>query len=135
VILPLLADGRVVLIRNERPAVEAELLELPAGTLDPPEPAIECARRELTEETGYRAGRLEPLVSFYSTPGICNEHMHAFVARELTPGETEHEPSERIRVTPMEYEDTLRAIGDGRIVDAKTMVTLLYYDRYVRDKR
>jgi ADP-ribose pyrophosphatase len=135
VILPLLADGRVVLIRNERPAVEAELLELPAGTLDPSEPAIECARRELTEETGYRAGRLEPLVSFYSTPGICNEHMHAFVATELTPGETEHEPTERIRVTPMEYAEALRAIGDGRIVDAKTMVTLLYYDRYVRDKR
>ena len=135
VVLPLLADGRVVLIRNERPAVEAELLELPAGTLDPPEPAIECARRELTEETGYRAGRLEPLVSFYSTPGICNEHMHAFVATELTPGETEHEPTERIRVTPMEYADALRAIGDGRIVDAKTMVTLLYYDRYVGGKR
>jgi ADP-ribose pyrophosphatase len=132
VVLPLLDDGRVVLIHNHRPAVDAELLELPAGTLDGDEPPIECARRELAEETGYRARRVEPLVSFYSTPGICNERVHAFLATDLTPGQTEHEPTERIRVTPMEYAEAIRAIGDGRIVDAKTIVTLLYYDRFIR---
>jgi ADP-ribose pyrophosphatase len=134
VILPLLDDGRVVLIHNQRPAVDAELLELPAGTLDNDEPPIECARRELAEETGYQAGRLKPLVWFYSTPGICNERLHAFLAADLTPGRTEHEPTERIRVAPMEYAEALRAIDDGRIVDAKTMVTLLYYDRYIRGR-
>ena len=130
VILPLLSDGRVLLISNYRVALERELLELPAGTLDPPESPLACARRELTEETGYEAGRLEPLVSFYSTPGICTEHMHVFVASRLRPGPQRLEPGEQIRLTPMEYAEALRAVGDGRIDDAKTMLALLYYDRY-----
>ncbi|MFQ5805095.1 MAG: NUDIX hydrolase [Phycisphaerae bacterium] len=134
VVLPILNDGRVVLISNHRFAVGQDLLELPAGTLDPPEPALECARRELVEETGYRAGKLEPLLSFYSTPGICTERMHAFVATELVLGERALDPGERIENTPMEYGEALRAIGDGRITDAKTIVTLLYYDRYVRER-
>jgi len=131
-VLPRLNDGRVILIRNERPAVDAELLELPAGTIDGQESPAECATRELAEETGYRAGRIQPLLWFYSTPGICTERMHAFVATELVAGETEHEPTERIRVMPMEYEDALAAIGEGRIVDAKTIVALLFYERFVR---
>lgn len=135
VILPILDDGRVVLIRNYRFAVGQELLELPAGTMDPPEPPLECARRELAEETGFRAGKLEPLLSFYSTPGILNEEMHVFLATELAAGETDHDPGERIRITPMEYAEAVRAIGDGRIRDGKTIATLLYYDRYVRNAR
>ena len=131
IVLPFLPDGRIVLIANYRVAVDQELLELPAGTLDPREPAIECARRELAEETGYRAGRIEPLLSFYSTPGICTEHMHVFVARELTPGPTEREPGEQIRTTPMEYDAALEAMRTQRIVDGKTIVALLYYDRFV----
>jgi len=135
VVLPILDDGRVLLIRNYRFAVGGELLELPAGTIDPPEPAVECARRELAEETGYRAGKLELLLSFYSTPGICNEQLHAFLASELVSGETELDAGERIENTPMEYAEVLRAIGEGRITDGKTIVTLLYYDRYVRSAR
>lgn len=130
VILPILDDGRIVMIRNHRITIERELLELPAGTLDPPEPPLECARRELAEETGYTAARLDPLVSFYATPGFCTEQMHAFAATGLTPGAPRHEPGERIRVTPMALEAAIAAVGDGRICDAKTMVTLLYYDRF-----
>jgi ADP-ribose pyrophosphatase len=132
VVLPILDDGRIVLISHYRFAVEQNLVELPAGTLEPPEPPAECARRELAEETGYLAGKLEPLVSFYSTPGICTEQLHAFVATELAAGETALEPGERIQVVPMEYGEALRAIGDGRITDGKTIATVLYYDRYVR---
>ncbi|MBU0617863.1 MAG: NUDIX hydrolase [Planctomycetes bacterium] len=135
VALPILDDGRVVLINNHRFAVGQRLLELPAGMLDGDEPPIECARRELCEETGYRAGRLEPLLSFFSTPGICNEELHAFLATELVSGETTREPGERIENAPMRVEEALEAIGDGRIKDAKTIVTLLYYDRYVRTAR
>ena len=132
VVLPLLPDGRVLLIANYRVAVEQELLELPAGTLDGSEDPRECARRELAEETGYRAGRLEPLLAFYSTPGICTEYMHTFVATELTPGSTRLEPGERIKLAPLDYDEAIAAIREHRIVDAKTIVALLYYDRFAR---
>ena len=135
VVLPILGDGRVLLISNHRFAVSQTLLELPAGMLDGGEPPIECARRELCEETGYRAGKLEPLLSFFSTPGMCNEELHAFLATELVSGETSREPGEQIENTPMKVEAALEAIGAGRIKDAKTIVTLLYYDRYVRKAR
>lgn len=132
VILPLLDDGRVLLIHNYRVAVDAELLELPAGTLDPPESPEACAARELAEETGYRAGRLRPLVSFYSTPGIMTERMHVFLATELTPGSTAHEAGEHIRPMPMTQADAMEAIRTGHITDGKTILALLYYDRFVR---
>jgi ADP-ribose pyrophosphatase len=132
VILPLLDDGRVVLIRNHRPAVEQNVLELPAGTLDDAEPPEDCARRELQEETGYRASNWRPLLSFYSSPGFCDERLHAFLATGMQPGPTRHEASERITVTQMGYDQVLAAIGEERIEDGKTILTLLYYDRYVR---
>ena len=132
VILPLLSDGQIVLIANYRVAIERELLELPAGTLDPPEPPLECARRELAEETGYQAGRLEPLLSFYSSPGICNELLHAFMASDLHAGPSHLEAGEQICLVPMAYDAALAALRDGRIVDVKTIATLLYYDRFRR---
>lgn len=135
VILPLLPDGQVVLIHNYRVAAGGELLELPAGTLDPGEAPEVCAARELAEETGYRAGRLVPLVTFYSTPGILTERMHAYLATELTPGPTAHESGEHIRVRPMPRAAALDAVRTGRIVDAKTILTLLYYDRFGGDAR
>jgi ADP-ribose pyrophosphatase len=131
-ILPILPDGRALLIAHHRPAVNQELLELPAGTLDPDETPLECARRELAEETGYRAATLEPLVSFYSTPGICNERLPVFVATTLTPGPTNLGPSEFIRPVPMTIADALDAIHTGRIADGKTIIGLLYYDRFNR---
>lgn len=132
VILPIMDDGRVVLIANHRVSVDADLLELPAGTIDPPEDPRTCAERELIEETGYRARSFESLVSFYSSPGICDERMHVFVASGLAAGQAALEAGERIvtRLTP--FEEALQAIRAGRIVDAKSIVALLYYDRFVR---
>ncbi len=135
VILPLLPRERVVLIHNYRPAAGGELLELPAGTLDPGESPLECARRELAEETGYRAERIVPLVTFYSSPGILTECMHAFLADSLTPGPTAHEAGEIIRVEVFDLATALEAIHDGRITDGKTALTLLYYDRFVRGRK
>jgi ADP-ribose pyrophosphatase len=131
VILPLLDDGKIVFERNFRLAVEKTLLELPAGTIDPPEEPITCAGRELAEETGYRAGSLTPLCSFASTPGICDEMMHAFVARDLTPGEPNREPGEQIELTTLSLDEALQGIENGAIIDAKTIVTILYYSRFV----
>jgi len=135
VILPLLPGERVVLIHNYRPAAGGELLELPAGTLDAGESPLECARRELAEETGYRAGRITPLVTFYSSPGILTELMHAFLAEDLTSGPTAHEAGEIIRVEVLDLSTALQAIEAGRITDGKTAMTLLYYDRFVRGRK
>jgi ADP-ribose pyrophosphatase len=132
VILPIMPDGRLAMIYNYRVATGGELLELPAGTLDPGEDPLTCAARELAEETGYRAGRIVPLVSFYSSPGIVSERLHAFLATELTPGQPAHEGTEQIRLAPMTLGAALLAIHDGRICDGKTIVALLYYERFVR---
>ncbi len=136
VILPILTDGRCVMIRNFRPAVGRELWELPAGTLDVPgEQPEAAARRELEEETGYRAGRLTPLCMFYSSPGILDELLRAFVATELTETMQNLEPTEQIRVEPVDFAEALVMIRRGRIVDGKTIVTLLRWDMKRREDR
>ena len=135
VILPILGDGRVCLIRNYRVAVGQWLLELPAGTLEPGEPPAETAARELVEETGYRAGRLEPLCSLLMSPGILLERMYVFVASDLQEGATAREPGELITnqlVTQGELDELLRT---RQIEDAKTIATWLYYQRYGKPER
>lgn len=132
-IVPLLDAATVVMIRNYRFSVGRELLELPAGTLEPPEPPLECAGRELEEETGYRAARLQPLCEFYTSPGFTNEHMYVFVATGLTRTSQRLQESEQIRVQTMPLADALAATADGRIVDGKTIAALhVYHHRYGR---
>lgn len=133
VIIPVLDDGRICLIQNYRVAVDRELLELPAGTLEPNEPPLETARRELIEETGYVAEHLTPLLEFYMSPGILDERMYAFVATRLTPGAPAREAGEQIEnllVTSAELDQLLR---DGKIQDSKSLSALLYY-RHVADQ-
>ena len=128
VLLPLLDDGRIVLIRNYRIAAEEYLIELPAGTLEPNEEPLAAAHRELAEETGYRARRMERLTTFYSSPGILEERMHLYRATGLQPGPTELQGDEEIETLLTTREDALAMIRDGRIKDAKTLVGLLYHD-------
>lgn len=132
VIVPLVGADRVCLIRNVRPAVGETLIELPAGTLEPGEPPLVTARRELEEETGYRAGSVEPLCEFYMSPGILSERMHLFVARDLEPGPARLEPGEQIEPLLLAWEEALKMTAEGRIQDAKTLVGLLWYDRWRR---
>ena len=127
VILPRLADGSVVMVRQYRHAVERELWELPAGTLEPPEEPADCARRELEEETGYLAGRIEPFGDFYTSPGILTERMWVFRADDLTPGDPSCEVDEKIQMEVV-AEAALRAmVLDGTIVDGKTLAVLGRY--------
>jgi ADP-ribose pyrophosphatase len=135
VVLGLLPDDRIVLIRNERFAVGKTLLELPAGTLEPPEPPEACAARELIEETGYQAGRLETMTRFYTSPGICTELMHAFLATDLKPVGQSLEETEQITVEPTALGEALEHVRRGRIQDAKTIATLLYFKAFIRDGR
>lgn len=127
VILPLVEPDRVALIRNERVAVGRPLVELPAGTLEPHEDPAETARRELTEETGYRAERVERLGEWFMSPGILNERMYAFVASGLTPGPTALEAGEEIELLVVTWPQALGMIRSGEIADAKTIAALLMY--------
>lgn len=129
VVLPRLDDGRVCLIRNWRFSVDQTLVELPAGTLEPPEPPHVTAERELIEETGYRAKKIEFLHAFYLSPGILNEKMHLFLATGLTPGETAREEGEEIENWLVPWEEAIAMIFRGEIQDAKTIVGLLWVDR------
>jgi len=127
IILPLLADGRVVMIRNRRHTVLDELWELPAGTLEKGEDPQLCAGRELIEETGYTAGQIDPLGWFYTSPGILTEKMYVFVATQLSQGQQELEDNEQIRVEPVGTDQLRTMIRANQIVDAKTIATLLKY--------
>jgi ADP-ribose pyrophosphatase len=132
VILPLL-DGpegrRVVMIRNRRPAVGKVLWELPAGTLEPPEAPETCAARELAEETGYRAATIEPLGRFYTTPGMTDELMWAFVATGLSEVGQRLEADEDLAVEPVAPGRVLAMIDSGELMDGKSVASILLAQR------
>ena len=124
-VVPLLPDGRVVLLRQYRPIVAAELWEVPAGTLEPGETPEAGARRELAEEAGYAAGQLEPLGEAYADPGLTDERIFFFVARDLSPVPPALDPDEAIQVRPVPLGEAYRMIERGEILDAGTLVALL----------
>ncbi len=132
VILPLLDDERVILIRVRRYAVGQSLLELPAGTLEKGELPINCAGRELLEETGYIANKLTPLGSFFTSPGILSERMYGFVATGLEFQGQELEEGEEIELVPTPMDDVLDMIRSGAIEDGKTIAALLMYEQFHR---
>lgn len=123
VILPVLPDGRVVLVRQFRFAVGESLLELPAGTLHPGEPPAACASRELAEETGYR-GEVVPLGEFFSAPGFCDEKLFCFFARCFRKGETDLDEDEEVEVVLVGPEELASAVARGHIRDAKSLACL-----------
>lgn len=129
VLLPTLPDDRVCLIRNFRASVDKSLLELPAGTLEPGEAPEATASRELAEETGYRAGNMELLHTFYPAPGILDEKMYLYHATHLTEGRPSRDPGEQIENVEVDFEQALAWIDDGTIVDGKTIIGLLLWAR------
>jgi len=125
VVVPMLSPLEVVLIRQFRYCIKSELWEIPAGTIEKGEKPLACAERELIEETGYRAGRIEPIGGFFTSPGFCDEYLHLFLATQLEPCESEPDSDEQIEVHVMSLEDALSRIETGEIVDAKTIVGLV----------
>jgi ADP-ribose pyrophosphatase len=123
--LPVHDDGRVTLVRQYRYAVDALVWELPAGRRDAGETPEQGARRELEEEVGLRAGVLEPLLTFWTTPGFCDEVMHLFRASALSSVPARPEPDERIEVARFTLGEVRGMIASGAIREGKTLVALL----------
>jgi ADP-ribose pyrophosphatase len=124
VIVPFVTEDELILVRQHRPAVGETLVELPAGTLEPGEDPAVCAGRELEEETGFRARKIEPLGIVYPSPGVLGELMHFFAARDLEPCESRPDPGERIEIVRASVREVLTGIGDGTITDGKTVIGL-----------
>ncbi len=126
-VLPLLDDGRVVLIRQFRPALGGMLVEIPAGRLEPGEDPETCVRRELAEEVGYRAERVEKLGEMLPAVGFCDERVHLFVATGLHAVPQALEPDEYLEVLPLPLTEALAMVARGEIPDGKTQLALLLW--------
>lgn len=119
------APNELVLVRQYRHPALSALWEIPAGTVEPGEAAVDGARRELREETGYSAGRIRPIGSVWTTPGFCSERMQFFHADRLTAGEPSLDDDERIEVDVFSFEAAWRLVAEGT-ADAKTVLALFW---------
>lgn len=127
-VLPVTDDGKILMVRQYRNALDRETLEIPAGKLDAPdEPKIECAYRELEEETGYRSDNLEYLISINTTVAFCDEAIDIFVARNLIPSHQHLDEDEVIEVEAWNPDDLLQLIYEGKMTDGKTVAAITAY--------
>lgn len=131
-VVPVRSDGKIVMVRQYRNALDRATLEIPAGKVDSPdEPKIECARRELEEETGYRCETLEYLISVNTTVALCDELIEIYVATDLTAIGQHLDEDEFVDVEACELEDLCRMIYAGEMRDSKTVAAILAYkDKY-----
>jgi len=122
------SDPDILLIRQYRHAAGQFLLELPAGRIEPGEKLIPAAKRELIEETGYRAKKWSHHVRYFASPGFLSEAMNVLLAQELTLGDAAPEDDERIEIRMTPLSEVLRLIKAGKILDGKTLVAVLLFD-------
>jgi ADP-ribose pyrophosphatase len=118
-------DGTIPLVRQYRQPPVRYLLEIPAGRLEPPERPEECAARELEEEIGVRAGSMEKLSEFFSTPGFCAEKLWVYLATDLTETQQNLEGDELVEIVRVSFQQAFEMIADGEIEDAKTIIGLM----------
>ena len=121
------ADDGVLLVNQFRKPVEKELLEIPAGGIEPGEDAVATVRRELREETGYLPQKVERLGGFYSTPGYCTEYLHLYLASDLVPSSLNAEDTESIKLVRVPISQIPGLITSGSICDAKSIAGLLIF--------
>ncbi|HXQ26200.1 MAG TPA: NUDIX hydrolase [Candidatus Acidoferrales bacterium] len=134
VVLPVLPDGRIVLIRQYRYAAQQYLWELVAGHKEPGENPVAGAHRELQEETGYRARRITKLLDVFPSPGLLGERMEIFQASGLTKGKARPEEDEKITQQIVTLREAERWIRTGKIIDSKSVAGILYYATFVARK-
>ena len=123
-IIPVTAQGDVLLVRQFRAAIGRELLEIPAGTVEPGEGLEACVQRELAEEVGMRAGHLEPLLSFFPSPGFLTEEVHLYLASDLSPHRLRGE-EEDLTVVRVSLQDARALVSTGEIVDGKSIIGII----------
>jgi ADP-ribose pyrophosphatase len=132
--VPIDADGCVLLVRQWRHAAGQALLEIPAGTLAPGEDPAACAARELMEEIGYRPRVLTPLHAIYLAPGYSTERLHLFVAEDLTPERLAHDVDERIEVVRLPWTEVDARLARGEFADAKSVAGLCLARQFVQQR-
>ena len=130
-VIPFLDDNRIVLLKQYRHALKKHIWEIPAGTLDPQEEIISCAKRELIEETGYSAGQWHRLGEITPVPGYSNERIHIFLATELQPADQNLDEDEVIQVQAVDFLKAIEMIGDGEIQDAKSIAGLFLASQWL----
>lgn len=135
-VIPLLPDNQIILVRQFRYPVGQVTLEVPAGKLDKVgEDPIECAKRELSEETGYTAGKYWKLTTIATTVGFSNEYIHLYAASDLTPGKIHPDSDEFINVVKIPLTAALQMVETGKIFDAKSAVSILLLAKQVFHKK
>ena len=132
VIVPIDADGNLLFVRQYRHAAGQDLLELPAGTLEENEDPTVCAAREIREETGFAAGKLEKIGEFYLAPGYSTEFMIVYLARDLTHNPLEADADEFLSVEKIPVKQALEMAERGEIPDAKSLAALLLARKYLK---
>ena len=130
--IPVLENGDICLIRQFRYAVKKYVIELPAGKLKSGESPIDCARRELKEEIGFKANKIRFLTMFHPAVGFANEEMHLFLAEQLIKTNTNFDYDEFIEPVPKPLEQAIQMIYDGEITDAKTIIGLVWAQKLLR---
>lgn len=135
-VIPVLPDGRIILVKQYRYPIHKITLEIPAGKLDvPDEDPLLCATRELSEETGYSAENIEKLTTIATTVGFSNEYIHLYIAEGLKAGQQHTDDDEFINVVKLSLTEAVQMVLDGRIYDAKSVTAILLLERRLRENK
>lgn len=130
-VIPITEDNKIVMVRQYRKSVEEYLLEVPAGKLEMGEEPLECAQRELLEETGYKSDNLEYLFKIFTSPGFSNEAISIFVAKNLVKDVAQPDEDEYIEIEEYEIDELMTMIKEEKIKDAKTISSILYMKNFL----
>ena len=135
VVVPILPNGEIALIRQFRYAMGSEFIELPAGKLDKGEKPYDCAKRELEEEIGFKAKKLNFIAMIHPAIGFTNEHMSVFLASDLIQTQENRDVDEFLELMPTSLNDALELVWSNKITDVKTIIGILWYQRILNKSR
>lgn len=133
--IPVDSDGKIIFVRQYRQSAMAEVLEIPAGTIEKGEEPLDCAVREIEEETSFKAGKITFLTKFYSAIGFCREIIYLYICEDLIQGSFNLDPDEFIKVEKYSLDEAVSMVLNGEICDSKTIIAVLAYKQWLENKR